>query len=108
MYAFLRFGVYALSPMGFTFRKSKSLGPFRVNVSRSGLGFSVGGKGFRTGVSSRGKRYSTFSLPGTGIGYRTTHGSSGGLSRRAKSKAGCLVFLAPIAALALIAFGALR
>ena len=92
--------------MGFTFRKSNSFGPFRVNMSRSGLGFSVGGKGFRTGVSSRGKRYSTFSIPGTGIGYNMPHGGGGG--RRARSKAGCLVFLVPIGALALIAFGVSR
>ena len=68
--------------MGFYYRKSVSLGPFRVNVSKSGVGYSVGGPGFRTGVSARGHRYSTFSLPGTGIGYRTS-----------KTGMGCLVML---------------
>ena len=63
--------------MGFYYRKSVSLGPFRVNVSKSGVGYSLGGKGFRTGVSSRGKRYSAFSLPGTGLGYRTAHQGRG-------------------------------
>ena len=63
--------------MGFYYRKSVSLGPFRVNVSKSGGGYSLGGKGFRTGVSSRGKRYSAFSLPGTGLGYRTAHQGRG-------------------------------
>jgi Protein of unknown function (DUF4236) len=62
--------------MGFYYRKSVRLGPFRVNLSKSGLGYSVGGSGFRTGVSGSGRRYSTFSLPGTGVGYRTT-GSKG-------------------------------
>ena len=57
--------------MGFYYRKSVNLGPFRVNVGKSGVGLSVGPKGFRTGVSSKGRRYSTFSLPGTGLGYRT-------------------------------------
>jgi len=75
--------------MGFYYRKSVNLGPFRVNVGKSGVGYSVGGRGFRTGLSSRGKRYTTFSLPGTGVGYRT-YGS----------KAGCLVVLVSIAALA--------
>jgi hypothetical protein len=28
--------------MGFYYRKSVNLGPFRVNLSRSGLGYSVG------------------------------------------------------------------
>ena len=35
--------------MGFYYRKSVSLGPFRVNAGKSGVGCSVGGKGFRTG-----------------------------------------------------------
>jgi len=63
--------------MGFYYRKSVRLGPFRVNVSNSGVGYSVGGGGFRTGVSARGRRYNTFSIPGTGIGYRTSPKSGG-------------------------------
>jgi hypothetical protein len=69
--------------MGFTYRKSVNLGPFRVNFSKSGIGYSVGGRCFRTGVSARGKKYSSFSIPGTGVGYR-------------KSGAGCLVLLAAV------------
>ena len=64
--------------MGLHYRKSVSFGPFRVNVSKSGVGYSVGGSGFRTGVSSRGKRYTTFGLPGTGIGYRTSSSPASG------------------------------
>ncbi|MFM7101483.1 MAG: DUF4236 domain-containing protein [Verrucomicrobiota bacterium] len=60
--------------MGFRYRKSINVGPFRLNVSGSGVGWSVGGRGFRTGVTSRGRRYSTFSLPGTGLSYRTSGG----------------------------------
>ncbi|MEI6343076.1 MAG: DUF4236 domain-containing protein [Verrucomicrobiota bacterium] len=59
--------------MGFTYRKSVRVGPFRVNLSTRGVGWSVGAGGFRTGVSARGRRYSTFTLPGTGLGYRTSH-----------------------------------
>jgi len=40
--------------MGFVYRKSVSLGPFRVNLSKSGVGLSVGGKGFRTGLAVAG------------------------------------------------------
>jgi hypothetical protein len=58
--------------MGFYFRKSASFGPFRVNLSKSGLGYSVGGRGFRTGVSAQGRKYTRLSLPGTGVGYRTS------------------------------------
>jgi hypothetical protein len=71
--------------MGFTYRKSVNLGPFRVNLSKSGLGYSVGGRGFRVGTTPRGKKYTSFSIPGTGVGYR-------------KSGAGCLVLLASIPA----------
>ena len=56
--------------MGFYYRKSVNLGPFRVNLGKSGVGYSVGGLGFRVGTSSRGRKYTSFSLPGTGIGYR--------------------------------------
>ena len=30
--------------MGFYYRKSVNLGPFRVNLSKSGVGYSVGGR----------------------------------------------------------------
>ena len=43
--------------MGFTYRKSVNLGPFRVNLSKSGFGYSVGGRGFRVGTMVRGKKY---------------------------------------------------
>jgi len=64
--------------MGFYFRRSLNLGPFRVNLSRGGLGWSVGGRGFRTGQSGRGRRYTTVSIPGTGVGYRANHRTSRG------------------------------
>jgi hypothetical protein len=56
--------------MGFFYRKSVNLGPFRVNLSGSGVGYSVGGRGFRVGKSSRGRSCTAFSVPGTGVGYR--------------------------------------
>ena len=33
--------------MGFNYRKSKKIGPFRVTASKSGISTSVGGKGYR-------------------------------------------------------------
>ena len=42
--------------MGFTYRKSVNLGPFRVNLSKSGFGYSGGGCGFRVGTTSRGRK----------------------------------------------------
>lgn len=90
--------------MGFYYRNSGNLGPFRVNLSKSGMGYSVGGRGSRVGTTPLGKKIlprprpvglalwavlragyratsqppvSSFSIPGTGVGYR-------------KSGAGCL------------------
>src|SRR3954470_12829589 len=40
--------------MGFYIRKSVSAGPFRFNLSGSGVGLSVGVKGFRVGSGPRG------------------------------------------------------
>ena len=39
--------------MGFFYRKSVNFGPFRVNLSKSGVGYSVGGKGFLGDVNDR-------------------------------------------------------
>lgn len=53
--------------MGVRFRKSKSLGKFgKVNLTRGGLGFSVGFKGARVGIGPRGV-YTSVGIPGTGI-----------------------------------------
>jgi Protein of unknown function (DUF4236) len=40
--------------MGFYIRKSISVGPFRFNLSQSGVGLSTGIKGFRIGTGPRG------------------------------------------------------
>lgn len=60
--------------MGFYYRKSVGLGPFRVNLSSRGVGISAGVKGFRTGISGSGRRYNTFSIPGTGVRYTGSAG----------------------------------
>jgi hypothetical protein len=43
--------------MGFYIRRGKNLGPFRLNLSKSGLGISFGVKGARIGLNSQGKAY---------------------------------------------------
>jgi hypothetical protein len=40
--------------MGFYLRKSLSVGPFRFNLSKSGIGLSTGVKDFRVGTGPRG------------------------------------------------------
>jgi len=43
--------------MGWFLRKSIRLGPLRLNLSKRGLGGSVGVKGLRAGVDASGKPY---------------------------------------------------
>lgn len=74
-------------------RFSLPLGPFRVNLTRRGVGWSVGGRGFRTGTSATGRKYSTFSVPGTGMSVR-----KGG-----RGLLGCLPMLGVMAGVAVLA-----
>lgn len=55
--------------MGLRVRKSINIGPLRINFSKSGVGFSLGVKGFRVSRSAKGKKQATVSIPGTGISY---------------------------------------
>lgn len=59
--------------MGLRFRKSYKVGPFRVNLSKSGIGWSVGTKGLRYTKMANGKSRTTTSIPGTGISYSTDY-----------------------------------
>jgi hypothetical protein len=57
--------------VGFRFqRRIKILPGLAINISKSGVGFSAGGRGFHTGIDSKGRRYTSASLPGTGISWR--------------------------------------
>ena len=56
--------------MGFRFRRSINLGGgFKISLSKSGIGYSWGTKGFRIGRTARGTTRRTYSIPGTGISY---------------------------------------
>ena len=56
--------------MGFRFRKSINLGHgVRVNLSKSGIGYSVGAPGLRVTKMAKGHIRTTASVPGTGISY---------------------------------------
>lgn len=50
--------------MGWTFRKSINIGPLRWNLSRRGVGWSVGGKGLRYSQDARGRSYVTVGADG--------------------------------------------
>jgi hypothetical protein len=53
--------------MAWRFRKSIKIGPLRLNLSKSGLGASIGVRGFRVGQDAKGQSYTAASIPGTGI-----------------------------------------
>src|SRR4051812_7370225 len=55
--------------MGWNWRKSIRMGPLRVNLSKSGVGYSIGVPGLRLGKDAKGRSYRSVGLPGTGI-YR--------------------------------------
>lgn len=102
--------------MGFIFRKSIGVGPFRVNLSKSGVGYSVGGMGVRTGVSAKGKKYTSFGVPGTGLSYRTSKGPTDALPQMVKAGGqlmkggkGCMgmLLLAAVVSFSVIAAGTL-
>jgi hypothetical protein len=59
--------------MGFYIRKSKKVGPFRFNLSKSGIGTSVGVRGFRVGTGPRGNYVHAGR---NGIYYRQQWGSA--------------------------------
>ncbi len=66
--------------MGFYIRKSLRAGPFRFNLSKSGLGVSVGVPGFRVGTGPRGNYVH---MGRGGVYYRATlNGHSKPASRR--------------------------
>jgi len=51
--------------MGFFFRKSLKIAPgIRLNLSKRGPGISVGPRGTKVSVSSRGERRASFSFKG--------------------------------------------
>ena len=50
--------------MGWRYRKSLNLGPLRINFSKSGVGYSGGGKGCRVTKTAKGTVRRTVTLPG--------------------------------------------
>lgn len=59
--------------MGWRYRKSINLGGgFRINLSKSGIGYSWGVKGYRITKTVGGQTRKTYSIPGTGISYVDT------------------------------------
>ena len=63
--------------MGWRFRKSIDiLGLFRINFSKSGIGFSWGVPGYRVTKMANGRTRKTVSIPGTGVSHVTETGKN--------------------------------
>lgn len=58
--------------MGWRYRKSVKAGPFRLNFSKSGIGYSVGNKHYRVTKTAKGTVRETVTLPG-GLSHVTEH-----------------------------------
>ena len=57
--------------MGLRFqRRIRILPGVHLNLSKSGMGVSVGGRGAHFGIDARGRRYTSVGLPGTGVSWR--------------------------------------
>lgn len=82
--------------MGFRMRKSIKLGGgVRVNLSKKGVGYSVGTKGYRVTKKAGGGIRTTASLPGSGLSYvketgsgKKSHGASHSAAGGTVSSAG--------------------
>jgi hypothetical protein len=61
--------------VGFRFQRRIRIAPgVRLNLSKSGIGASVGRTGLRVGMDAKRKKYFSVGLPGTGLSYRTFFG----------------------------------
>lgn len=61
--------------VGIRFQRRIRVAPgVRLNLSKSGLGGSVGRTGLRLGLDNKRRKYFSISLPGTGLSYRAFFG----------------------------------
>jgi hypothetical protein len=74
--------------MGWQFRKSIKIAPgVRINVSRSGVSTSVGGRGATVNIGRKGTR-ATVDIPGTGISFSQRVGGGGSASNQGAAQGG--------------------
>lgn len=59
--------------MGLRFRKSIKLGKgVRLNINKNSIGVSMGTRGARVSINSKGRKTTTVGIPGTGLSYSST------------------------------------
>lgn len=90
--------------MGLRFRKSVKIAPgVKLNFNKKSTGLTIGGKGAHYTINSKGKKTTSFGIPGTGISYSSTseNSKSKGEDKDMKKttvegkKKGCGLFLIP-------------
>jgi tetratricopeptide (TPR) repeat protein len=75
--------------VGFSYRKSIKLAPgVRMTFSKSGVGYSLGGRGYRVTKTASGRVTRTVGIPGTGLSHtKTVAGSAARPARRGPASA---------------------
>jgi hypothetical protein len=83
----------------------KPLPGVRLNFGKRGIGISAGVPGFRVGVDSRGKGYTSTGIPGTGLSVRKYAKGSNPQTQETESAfaVGLLIGFVVIAVLVLLA-----
>lgn len=79
--------------MSWRFSRRINFGPLRITFSKSGIGWSLGGKGYRTGVDSKGRKYNNVSIPGTGVSKRTYENTPSANSSNKKFHWGIIIII---------------
>jgi Protein of unknown function (DUF4236) len=74
--------------VGFGFSKSIKLAPgVRMTFSKSGVGYSVGGRGYRVTKTASGRVTRTVGIPGTGLSHTKTVAGRARPARRSSATA---------------------
>lgn len=94
--------------MGFYFRKRSRFGPLALNFGKSGIGLSAGVRGFRTGITSHRRVYTSAGLPGTGLRFVRYHRHHHASEPPAHAAAFAIGFLLPFVILIFVAVLATR
>lgn len=85
--------------MGFRFQRRIRIAPgVRLNLSKSGVGASVGRTGLRLGLDAKRRKYFSVGLPGTGLSYRDFFGQR--VTPETLKKVGFAVLIAAVLCLA--------
>ena len=73
--------------MGWRFRQSINLGGgFRVNISKTGVGYSWGVPGYRITKTASGRIRRTYSIPGTGLSYVDEESKTSSIQKNRREK----------------------